>query len=131
MAASREDDLSGAVEDRSGRIVRAQEWADRRDAQAFLAQLPAVVTDGLDHELDVCGEAYRYDLDRRRAYGFWLRRGRVHVCVWKEVDSYVEAASLLSLAVTQDGALNETLAGEIYVRATGRGLVGSRMVKGD
>ena len=101
-------------------IVRYQVAASRSEADEVIALLPLVVSDGLVAELDVCNEAHRYDLEAKRAYCFRLEGERLHIWIWNEVETYVEAGDLLSLIVSLEKDLSAELANEVYARATGR-----------
>ena len=84
-----------ALDNAFNRIVRYQVAASRKEADAVVAALPFIVSNGLDSELGICKEAHRYDLDTKRAYCFQLDGDRLHIWIWNEVDSYVEAGNLL------------------------------------
>ena len=109
-----------ALDSAFNRIVRYQVAASRSEADEVIAHLPFVVSNGLDAELSVCREAHRYDVEAKRAYRFQLEGDRLHIWIWNEVETYVEAGNLLSLIVSLERDLSEQFANEVYMRATGR-----------
>jgi hypothetical protein len=120
MPAHKINGLPIALDSAFNRIVRYQVAASRSEADEVIGLLPFIVANGLDSELGVCKEAHRYDLDTKRAYCFQLEGDRLHIWIWNEIEDYVEAGNLLSLIVSLEKDLNEELANEVYVRATGR-----------
>jgi hypothetical protein len=109
-----------ALDSAFNRIVRYQVAASRGEKTHVIDLLPLIISDGLDAELDVCKEAHRYDLDGKRAYFFQLEGDCLHVWIWSEVESYVEAANLLTQIVSLEKEITEEIANEMYLRATGR-----------
>ncbi len=104
--------------------VRYQLVTDPTEIDQAIAVLPSLVTDGLTEELSAGNEAHRYHLDSKRAYYFQRDGDNLHIWIWNEVDSYEEAASLLTLIVNLSCQLTEERAHEIYVCATSRSVGG-------
>lgn len=120
MPVQKTNGLPIALDSAFNRILRYQVAASRGEMAEVIKLLPWIVSDGLDAELDVCREAHRYDLDGKRAYFFQCEGDRLHIWIWSEVDTYVEAGNLLTLIVSLEKDLSEEIANEMYLRATGR-----------
>jgi hypothetical protein len=101
-------------------VLRFCNASDRREAAKFLEGLPEGVLGELSVELEVAGEAQRYDLGTHRAYSF-EKSGAGFTCwIWDDVRNYDEAGELLGAVVECDGPLTAELAAQLYTRATQR-----------
>jgi len=108
-----------ALDTSLNRIVRFQIVPDP-NLEHVLEQLPSDVSTGLAAELRVSAEAHRYDLQAQCAYYFRSAGNALLIWIWQEVETYEEAARLLTLIVDLKGELGEETASELYRRATGR-----------
>lgn len=86
------------------------------------ARLSKAVVIGLVAELDVAGDVHRYDPDKKCVYYFERQGTNLAVWSWNEVHRPHEAGELIFLVVSSVSPLDEMLANEFYVRATGRTL---------
>ena len=101
-------------------VLRFCNASDNQEATKFLETLPEVVQDELTIELDLAGEALRYDLDSSRAYAFEKTGDGLSCWIWDDVRNYEEASHLLAAVVEADGSLTPELAARLYTRATQR-----------
>jgi hypothetical protein len=108
-----------ALDTSLNRIVRFQIVPDP-NLEHVLERLPADVSTGLAAELRVSDEAHRYDLQAQCAYYFRSAGNALLIWIWQEVETYEEAARLLTLIVDLKGELGEETASDLYRRATGR-----------
>jgi hypothetical protein len=79
MLAPRMNGAPIALDSTFNRIVRYQVAANRSEAKELIALLPYIVSNGLEAELGVCGDAHRYDLIGECAYFFQLDGDRLHI----------------------------------------------------
>jgi hypothetical protein len=90
------------------------------EVSEVFARLSKAVVRGLVAELDVAGDVHRYDPDKKCAYYFARHENNLAVWSWNEVHRPHEAGELIFLVVSSVSPLDETLANEFYLRATGR-----------
>ena len=101
-------------------VVRHTLAATAEEVEEVLADLPASVSQGLAHELQIAGDVHRYDLAAQRAYYFEKQGDELAVWSWNEVRYHHEAGELIALVVASRAPLDEELANAFYVCATGR-----------
>jgi len=111
------------------RIVQHQFAANAKEVTEVVGLLPAKVASGLSRELELCGEAFRYDVRSHRAYSFRSEGSTLTVWIWRDVDTR-EASNLLPSIVSLDQILTEVVANKAFVQATGRRVSEPRTYRG-
>ncbi len=101
-------------------VLRFCNASDAEEAAKFLEGLPQTVLSELSIELDLAGEALRYDLESTRAYAFEKNGAGLRCWIWDDVRNYDEASLLLAALVELDGPLTPELAARLYASATQR-----------
>ncbi len=101
-------------------VLRFCNASDDEEAAKFLEGLPETVLNELSVELDLAGEALRYDLETNRAYAFRKNGPGFNCWTWDDVRSYDEAGRLLGAVVEIDESLTPELAARLYASATQR-----------
>ena len=101
-------------------VLRFCNASDNQEAAKFLEGLPETVLSELSIELELAGEALRYDLESNCAYAFEKNGAGLSCWVWNDVRNYEEASRLLAAVVEVEGSLTPELAARLYTSATQR-----------
>ena len=94
--------------------------SDHQEEARFLERLPDTVQDELSTELELTGEAQRYDRESNLAYAFEKNGAGLRCWIWDDVRNYDEASQLLGAVVELDEPLTPQVAARLYTNATQR-----------
>lgn len=81
---------------------------------------PRFSHDGIALDLDLRGEAHRYDSATQCAHYFWKDNQAVSLWTWSPISSYWEAAIIRSLIQSRNEPLSDAAAMQVLLRATNR-----------
>ena len=90
------------------------------DFKEVIAELPAIACQDLEEALNLEGRVLRYDAPSQRAFCMERLSPTLSIWIWQGVQTYEEAARLLTRLVDSDEPLGEMVASAAYVQATGR-----------
>jgi hypothetical protein len=100
--------------------VRLARAASPSEVEALIGSLPRFSPDGIALDLDLRGEAHRYDPENQRVHYFRKESRAVSLWTWSPIGSYWEAAILRSLIQSRTEPLSGESAMQVLLRATNR-----------
>jgi hypothetical protein len=100
--------------------VRLAHAASPAEVNALIESLPRFSHDEIALDLDLRGEAHRYDPANQCAHYFRKENQAVSLWTWSPIGSYWEAAILRSLIQSRNEPLTDAAAMQLLLRATNR-----------
>jgi hypothetical protein len=100
--------------------VRLTHASSPADFEEVLESLPNSSRDGIALDLELRGEAHRYDPANQCAHYLRKENQAISLWTWSPIGSYWEAAILRSLIQSRKEPLSDEAAVQILLRATNR-----------